>query len=187
MHPFWTGREELLQICWALKKTQQTPHQRGSHLMLSLAKPCWHPKHRNSLKMARNNPVQQRALERDDSETWGEIVTECSGISREILVLWHCAEAGEYLIILSVQFYTLKYKLDLNGAWYFMLVFFCTYPKQNHKLSYKPLLQAGPLLKQSGSKPYIIANNLYLHPASFCFWKANWIIENDALRSQEGN
>lgn len=187
MHPFWTGREELLQICWALKKTQQTPHQRGSHLMLSLAKPCWHPKHRNSLKMARNNPVQQRALERDDSETWGEIVTECSGISKEILVLWHCAEAGEYLIILSVQFYTLKYKLDLNGAWYFMLVFFCTYPKQNHKLSYKPLLQAGPLLKQSGSKPYIIANNLYLHPASFCFWKANWIIENYALRSQEGS
>lgn len=58
-------------------------------------------------------------------------------------------------------------------------------PKQNHKLSYKPLLQAGPPLKQSGSKPYIIASNPHLHPASFQFWKANGIIANDALRSQE--
>lgn len=44
--------------------------------------------------------------------------------------------------------------------------------KENHKLSYKPLLQAGPLLKQRGSKPYIIANNLNLHLTSFQFWKA---------------
>lgn len=114
----------------SIKKPQQTPHQRRSHLTLSLVKPCWHPKHRNSLKVAWNNPVQQRASERDDSETWGEIVTECSGISREILVLWHCTEAGEYLIILSVQFYTLKYTLDWNGVWYFMLVLFCTYPQR---------------------------------------------------------
>lgn len=99
MHPFQTGIEELLQISWAFKKPQQTQHQRRSHLTLSLAKPCWHPKHRNSLKMAWNNPMQQRASERDDSETWGDIVTECSVISREILVLWHCTAAGEYLII----------------------------------------------------------------------------------------
>lgn len=52
-----------------------------------------------------------------------------------------------------------------------MSIAFCTYPKEKQELScYQLLLQAGPLLKQRGSKSYTIAQNLHLHPVFFQFW-----------------
>lgn len=72
------------------------------------------------------------------------MVTERSGISKEILVFWHGAEIRKYLIIRPVWVFSLKYKPDLNSALYFMLVGFCTYSKEKQELFHNQLPQAGP-------------------------------------------